>query len=365
VSALHDTLDAQGISTLDALMAAAHSKGIAALGTPYQIVAADANHDGVVDADDLSDMIRLVTGQTGKLPEHNSWVFLPADFVFPNPANPFASSLPENMSLGSPECYKNAAENFVAIKIGDVNQSWVPGQISAGSEDRQGETVTFTAPKIKVQAGEEIQIPITTPYLGDIAGFQFTLDFDPSYLHLVQAEPGLVPAAWMGVFPDEHLITGSWHSPFALDSTIIWKNERKTAMVLTFNVLKGGALEKMIQLNSAKTSAEAYTRKLSALGANLAFVSKKSGKENQFAFTVVPNPVRDEVKAAFFLESSGPVTARLTDMSGQVVQTQHTQLSAGYQEIRMPLSAGIGAGLLFLHIESAEGTGAQKVMVVR
>lgn len=367
LSAALDTLDAQGLSTLDALLAAAHHQGIAALGSPYQIIAADANHDGVVDGDDLLDIIKLVTAQTGKLPEHTSWMFVPESYVFPNPANPFSKVFPETMSLNSPQCYKNVAENFVAIKIGDVNESLDPNQLTNGStEDRKGEIVTFTAPQTKCKAGQEISIPITTPYLDDVAGFQFTLDYDSAYLQLQRVEPGLVPTAWTGLFPDEHFVTGSWHNAIALDSTIIWKGDRKTAMTLVFKVIQSGSLGKMLSLNSAKTTAEAYTRRLSTMGARLAFVSKNSsGKEDGIEFTVYPNPVRDEVKTNFYLDEPGQVSLRLTDPSGNTVQTTNATFAAGFHEVTLTLPSNARSGMLFLHLQTTAGTGVQKVVVVR
>jgi len=366
LSASLDTLDAQGLSTLDALLAAAHIKQVLALGSPYQIIAADANYDGVVDAADLQSIIKLVTGQTGKFPEHTSWMFVPESFVFPNPADPFSTVFPENMLLSTPECYKNASENFIAIKVGDVNESLVPSQFGGGeTEDRQGETVVFTAPKMKCIAGQDITVPLLSPQLYNVAGFQFTLDFDPAYLQLQQVEPGLVPTAWTGLFPDEHLVTGSWHSPLALLKGSDVKSGRKAAMTLKFKVLQDCSLEKTLRLNSAKTTAEAYTRSLSTVGAKLVFESQQSNREGQVDFNVYPNPVRDELKTNFYLEESGEVSFQLSDPSGQVLQTTTANFPAGFHEIALVLPENARTGMLFLQLQTATGAGVRKVMVVR
>ena len=116
----------------------------------------------------------------------------------------------------------------------------------------------------------------------------------------------------------------------------------------------------------AKTAAEAYTRRLSTSDAILTFVNKKSsGKEDEVDFTVYPNPVRDEVKTNFYLNEPGQVSLRLTDPSGNALQATTDTFAAGYHEVTLTLPSNARSGMLFLHLQTAEGTGVRKVVVVR
>ncbi len=362
-----DTLAKQGVNTLDALLAAAHIAGFQPLASPYQIISADANHDGLLDGDDLLDIIQLVTAQTGKFPEHAAWMFIPQDFVFPDPQHPFSMVFPENMELKSPGCYQNAPEHFVAVKVGDVNESVVPGQFnSEGNEDRLGETAVFTAPKAKCLTGVELRVPIQTPALANIAGFQFTLDYDPAYLVLDHVEPGLVPTSWTGVFPNEHSITGSWYSPGVLNPNGIGKNERKTAFTLVFRVLQDASLSKVLKMTGAKTQNEAYTRKLSTVGAVLEFAKPQSSPSDMDSYAVYPNPVHDQqVVASFFLDEMDDVSFTLADPSGNVVRATNATFAPGFHEVKFELPAGTTAGMLFLQMQTTHGTAVKKVVVQR
>lgn len=366
LTASFDSLTKMGVNTLDALLAAAHIAGIQPFGSPYQIIAADVNHDGILNGEDLLDIIQVVTGQTGKFPENTAWMFVPETFVFQNPANPFATLFPEKMILQSPQCYKNEEENFVAVKTGDVNDSANPNQLSStDAEDRAGEAVVFMAPKSKCQIGTDLRVPIQTPLLGDLAAFQISLEYDPNYLVLDHVEAGLIPSAWTGIFPDQHLITGSWHNAAALDSKVIWPNERQTAFTLVFRVVQNGSLSKALKMSSAQTSSEAYTRKLTTLGATLDFIHQKVTQPEPYACSVYPNPVQDEVTAMFFLDEPSDVAFTLSDPAGNVLHSTNNHYSAGFQSIKIDLPGSTNTGMLFLQMKTPEAAIVKKVIVQR
>ena len=55
-------------------------------------------------------------------PNNNSWRFVPTAFNFPDPSNPFSAPFPES-TFYTPILTNIQDQNFVAIKIGDVNGS--------------------------------------------------------------------------------------------------------------------------------------------------------------------------------------------------------------------------------------------------
>ena len=117
-----------GVSTLDLALISKHILGIETFDSPYKIIAADANQDGQVTTFDIFILKQLLLGNTTALPNGRSWRFLPYDFVFPNPANPFQTPFPERIE--SPNTAEPAPNSFTfrGIKIGDVNHSADPGQ---------------------------------------------------------------------------------------------------------------------------------------------------------------------------------------------------------------------------------------------
>lgn len=109
-----------GVSTFDKVKIEQHILGIELLDSPYKMIAADINKTGTITTADANDLYNALLFINPFFPNNTSWRFVPADFVFPNPNNPFESAFPEVVNL-------NALNNditdldFIAIKVGDVN----------------------------------------------------------------------------------------------------------------------------------------------------------------------------------------------------------------------------------------------------
>jgi hypothetical protein len=117
-----------GVTTYDLVLISKHILGIEPLDSPFKIIAADANQDGKVTTFDIITLRKLILGITDELPNGKSWRFLPADYNFSNPANPFQTPFPERIE--SPNTADPAPSFFAfkGIKIGDVDFSADPKQ---------------------------------------------------------------------------------------------------------------------------------------------------------------------------------------------------------------------------------------------
>jgi len=117
-----------GVSTYDLVLISKHILGITPLDSPWKIIAADANQDGKVTTADIITLRKLILGITTELPNGKSWRFLPYDYTFPNPLNPFQPAFPERIE--SPNTADPAPSHFAfkGVKIGDVDFSADPKQ---------------------------------------------------------------------------------------------------------------------------------------------------------------------------------------------------------------------------------------------
>lgn len=111
-----------GVTTFDKVMITRHIDGVELLNSPFKIIAADADHSGVVDYADTSTVADLIFGITPNFPNNTSWRFVAAGYTWPNPANPFATAFPESISINNIAGDVDGLD-FVAVKIGDVNLS--------------------------------------------------------------------------------------------------------------------------------------------------------------------------------------------------------------------------------------------------
>lgn len=123
-----------GVTTYDLVLIDKHIRGIEPLNSPYKIIAADADRNGVIDTVDILEFRKLMLGFYNELPNNTSWRFVPKEFVFPDPQNPFASFFPEssiiqNINIG-------VQLEFVAIKVGDVNNTAVANAMNPIVDER-------------------------------------------------------------------------------------------------------------------------------------------------------------------------------------------------------------------------------------
>jgi Dockerin type I domain len=77
-----------GVTTLDLALISKHVLGIETLGTPYKMIAADANKSGTITTFDVVELRKLILGIYDELPNNKSWRFVDKSYAFPNPSNP-------------------------------------------------------------------------------------------------------------------------------------------------------------------------------------------------------------------------------------------------------------------------------------
>jgi hypothetical protein len=354
-----DTLPLLGVNTLDIIYTSAYLQGSWPMPTPYRLLATDVDRSGQVTSGDLHHIMHLLLGQTSAFPNNAAWRFVPAAFTFPDSISPLAAAAPEALTFCLPAA--GLDPGFVAIKIGDVNGSLVPPV--AGGNSRPGAEhlpARFRAAERTFQAGETVVVPIGTPDLADLAGFQFTLGFDPGELRLERVEPGLVPAAWTGIFPEKGRVTASWHTPSAISRSDDGNSGPRVAFNLVFTARKAGRLSAALRLQPEPTPGEAYNRRLETGALQLEI---GDGPAAPTLLSVRPNPVRDRVTVGFRTAAEGPVELRFSDLTGRTVHTTSLYCLKGENEATVDLASTGVSGLLFLRLESAGGTAVQRVMV--
>lgn len=113
-----------GLSTLDISLIRRHVLGGTLLDSPYKIIAADGSNSGTVSTPDIPTVRIVVLSNTAKFPPASSrlWEFV-SSYNTPTDPFPFVKT----------RTYTNITSNqtnqdFIGVKIGDVNNSWTPPQ---------------------------------------------------------------------------------------------------------------------------------------------------------------------------------------------------------------------------------------------
>jgi len=114
-----------GVTTYDLVLIAQHILGIRPLGSPYKMIAADVNYDGKISTLDIVLLRKFILGIDLDLPQRESWRFIPKDYVFPNPQDPFHPAFPTTIVVPFVTDPPQLEYNFIALKMGDVNNTAV------------------------------------------------------------------------------------------------------------------------------------------------------------------------------------------------------------------------------------------------
>jgi len=118
----NDVVENNGITSIDVLLTRRHVLGTP-LSTSYKIIAADTDASGSVSALDILLMRSMILQNITTFPNGRLWSFIPSSHVFADPLSPFpfpSSKTYTNLQLSVTN------QDFIGIKLGDVNNSWDP-----------------------------------------------------------------------------------------------------------------------------------------------------------------------------------------------------------------------------------------------
>ncbi|NRA50740.1 MAG: hypothetical protein HRU12_16525, partial [Phaeodactylibacter sp.] len=185
VTPSRDGDDLNGVSTFDLLLMNKHILGIQPFSTPYEIIAADVNNSGNVSTLDMIVLRKLILGDELELNNNTSWRFVEADYIFPNPSDPWAEQFPEVLNINDIPQVGIANANFVAIKIGDVSGDAQPNNLMGIDERNFNGTFVLNLEDRQLAEGEEHTIYFTSENIQSVGGYQGTINFDDDAIEIM------------------------------------------------------------------------------------------------------------------------------------------------------------------------------------
>jgi hypothetical protein len=355
-----------GVTMLDVSLLSKHLLDITPIASPYSIISADANLDGEIDATDMLLMQRLILRLIPALPNNNSWRFVLKNHVFRNPANPFANDFPEILVV--PSLTSSLANgDFVAIKVGDINQS-------AGAVTIRGGAKAFmlnTEDRV-LEKGKTYQIPIqlTSRFDGtgsSVSSLQFTLNVDKTAAKIERLETGNLPNFTdnnTGLFQKEGLITAAWYRK---DGELLSETDNFTMMTVTLTPTVTTRLSEIMTINSAYTEGVAYDAKGNGSPVQLAFGNKVVSTEKAVLLPNRPNPFSNETILSFTLPEAGKAKLTVCDLLGKVVMSSEQTFAKGLNEVVFDATAtpSVSTGVFVVRLQTATGVAEQKIVLQR
>jgi hypothetical protein len=347
-----DVLPLNGVSTFDLVLISKHILGVQPLNSPYKMVAADVNNSKTITTQDLIALRRLILSVDTDFANNTSWRFIPANYSFPVPTNPWFEQFPEVANLNDLPAGTTVAD-FVGVKIGDVNASAQANLTSIEERDMQG-LFAFQVADVEMTAGNEYTVAFTAADLAKVQGYQATLTLT-SAVELVDVVYGVATAENFGLrFVGEGMITTSW-------------NGEATSDVLFSLVLRAKAdaqLSNVLSVSSRYTVAEAYNQAGDLLNVGINFSTGVVSAAGFELYQNTPNPFKGETMISWNQPEDAEAVLTISDVTGKVLKMIRTQANKGYNMFTVRSEELSAVGVLSYTVSTADFTATRKMVII-
>ncbi len=360
-----------GVSTLDLVLISQHILGIRLLDSPYKQIAADVNRSGSVSTLDMITLRKMILGMESEFPNGNtSWRFIDAGYEFPNPQEPFTEFFPEAININDFSQSQMEAD-FVAVKVGDVDNSAVPNTLLGVDGRAMKGAFTLRLPEQQAQAGEFLTVPFTAGQLSEVLGYQFSLGFDTEHLEFVGLETSGVPGLSEDNFnlqrAGQGWISTSWHQVAgSAEQNAAALGENPALFSLVFRVRKEvKSLRRLLSVGDDPTPAEAYDTDGALLHIRLEYEEAAPAREEKLElYQNRPNPFSAETTIGFLLPGSGTARLSVINLSGKLIYEKEGYFSQGYNEIRISAAELPANGVLYYQLKTDNQTLTRKMILL-
>jgi hypothetical protein len=343
-----------GVSTYDLVLISKHILGIEPLNSLYKIIAADANKSNSVTNFDIIEIRKLLLGIYSVFPNNKSWRFVPKDYSFPSPNNPFQPAFPETITCADPTQVKPF--DFVAIKVGDVNNNAIG---HAKPSDRPVTTISWANNGAK--SGKTLSIPVVYTGVETLEALQLGLQFNPSRYELVGTAPGDLSGYTSANFgltqANKGEIRTLWFPSQNPDERI---KPGTVLFYLNFKVLKGATDANFeLSLDNNLLSNLAWQQDGTEYSIAGAFTSERIPAEDHkserlLLVTVQPNPSLGAVSMTINAPQAMKARIVLFSATGHRVLLRDVMLLEGEQVVALPEVLDLPAGVYSWKVYAGE-----------
>ena len=357
----NDSSKENGVSIIDVYLVQAHILGKKLLGSPYKIIAADVNNDGVVSVTDVLQIKRLILGLDTTFTGNRLWAFVDSAYKFPITTNPFPykdSILLNNLLINQTK------QTFIGIKLGDVNYDWQSAIAGINNKPNKSIHLYYDAISTAKSNQIEVRIPVKVNDFKDMIGLQFTLNYNSKNLQLVGVEHNILGIEYGAAYKENGKISFLWNDKTMQSQTLA---DSTTLMELIFTSNKTGNNDSL-SITSDITPVEAWDANYQKHGMELSafnnlIVSQSTVSTESWA--IVPNPSDGLVKANLSLKENKDIQFYLTTVEGRLLSQKSMSVTKGNSTLTLNLNehGKLASGVYYLKALGLEVQETKKVII--
>ena len=354
-----------GITTLDIAMIRRHILAVTALGSPYKLLAADADNSGSISTTDIATIRKIILTIDNYFPGKRLWRFVPQSFSFSDPANPFPFK--DSVQVHTNVVKDLSGQDFIGVKVGDVNNTWdastarlaTAGNLQVQLNDQQ------------VIPGSEVLVPVKVYDFKNVSGYQFTLNWDPKVLEYQSIENGATQAAFGSHRVSEGKLTTAWDDPAGKSQTL---PEGSAIFYVKFKAIGEVNTQTDVAITSDLTRSVAYNQDLQqlnvkAIKASIALRSTAAPVITGYTLHQnAPNPFSQSgTTIRFSIPEQEEVIISIYNSLGQLVRTYRNTYAAGEHEIfwdgKNSKGHTLSKGTYFYRMEAGKFSEARRAVI--
>jgi hypothetical protein len=311
--------------------------------SPYQLIAADANNSRAITILDLIEIREILLGIDDGFDNNTSWRFVPADYAFPDPTNPWEEQLPELATV--PGLSGTRSVDFVAIKVGDVNNSADPtGSLLADTDSTSGRT--RPALSLELQPDKKGTWSLLVTDNVQLSGIQFSMAL-PAGAKIIDA---IAQYCWAvdqdDVLHFSYVPEGKRH---------LFSGEHLLKLTLPSGTPLAFARERLARLAPEAYTANGQTERLKLVMVERSFDA---------GLKVFPNPISSASILSFAWPEPENLRLELMDISGRLRSERTINAVAGQNAMPLGLAGhDLVAGVYFARLRGRNGNATVRVMV--
>ena len=351
VKPVRDNKPLEGVSTLDLILMQRHILGISKLTSPYDMIAADINHDERVTASDIVQLRKLILGINSRFPDNTSWRMIDKGYIFPDPSDPFVEPVREIYHIDN--LASSMRIDWIGVKIGDVNGSYSPN-VQHNALGRSAGFQFVVTDKVLTR-GLNV-IPVTAGQDVSVAGFQAEIEVGD--LKNISLRSGVLDLDDSHYSFENGVLTVSWHKPAAVK---VDQND------VLFEIIADNHFETRLSdglsIRESRINAEYYGNDLTAGKLGLRIVTPQPE-----AFELAgnkPNPWENQTSIQFSIPAAGEVILTVRDITGRNLFTTQEWFQAGANAFNLTRDKVGHAGILIYELKYQDEVKAGKMINVR